>query len=149
MELPTILTNDLMLLIVSLLAFAPILSGYATWKIGQVLFHDEERPRNRIIRRMFMSGLSISVASVYVAALCIGYIISFINGAAPNADFGGLTFALVLLFVFLQPFLNWLSLRALNGGKVDIQNETQDQREDRQFGTERRKLEEQHRVDRE
>ena len=121
MELPTLLTNDLMFLIVLMLAVAPLFSGFAAFKIGQVFFSDTERPRNRIIRRMFSSGITITVASLYVSALAIGYLVEFVSGVALDADFGGVTFGIALLAVFLQPFFNWLALRALNGNIEKLQ----------------------------
>lgn len=144
-ELPTIITNDIFLLAVFALAAAPLFAMYGTFRIGRVYRSDTDRPRNRLLGRMFWSGASISVAGLYVTALSVGYIVSFFAGQAGDADFGGLTFALALITVLIQPYLNWLALNSLNGEVVlDHGPETQNQREDRQFGTERRLLEVEH-----
>lgn len=148
MDILEVLTTDLMFVLVIILAVMPLLSMYATFKIGKVYLSDESRPRNRILRRMFYSGLATSVAGFYITSVCVGYIRRFFdsNTLDPIADVGSVTFALALITVFIQPLLNWLAFRQLRR-EVDalpLTGQTQNQIEDAKFGHERRILEQQH-----
>lgn len=145
-ELPVLATNALFFLLVCLLTIMPIPAIYGAYKIGQVFWADPNRPRNQIIRVMLVSSATSAVASVYVSALSVQYLLNFVlpQSTVNDADFGSVTFAAVLVGVFIQPFLKWRALARL-GTTIEVGvPETQDQREDRQFGEERRKLEQEH-----
>lgn len=115
MELPTELAGNLLLLAAIVLLIVPFFSAYGTYHIAQVFMHDDMRPRNRLIRRFFVSGVFVTLVAFFTMALAIGVVVRAINGEMRPSDFGGVTFAFLLAAVFLQPYFNWRALRALNG----------------------------------
>lgn len=144
MELPTFLTDGLFIAVVVILALMPLAAGYGTFRMGQVLLADTERPRNPIVRRMFWSGVITTVVSVYITLLCVAALMNIVQGEAVEADFGAVTFAAALIALEIQPYLKWITLSKLSIMVDPGVPETQSQREDRQFGEQRRQLEQEH-----
>lgn len=122
----------------------PIISIYVTfvhyrwWRIY--------RP-SPLIRHLLISSIAVDIS-----ALLVAFIVANAYGYIPiDMPQGGNTIILAIgLGIALSvKVYRRISLRALDDPGVDVQErvETQDQREDRQFGEERRKLEQEHNAD--
>jgi hypothetical protein len=149
MELTTTATDILFLAGVAILSLMPILALPSAWKVFRIWKADEDRPRNAILQTLTGGTIINALASAFFALLTIGFWRDTFNGVPPDADFGGVLFVIVLIAVGYVPFMKLRTINKLMGREVDIQEvaETQNQREDREFGAQRRELEVKHNKD--
>lgn len=110
--------NFLMLIEVAFLTLVPLVTIFGTVMIGRIYFSDNEVPRNRILQRMFTTGVVISIAGLFVSILGIQYMLNFSNGTIVDASILSALFVLSLIAVRLQPFLDWRAFSALSHTKV-------------------------------
>lgn len=138
--------EGIFLLMILALSLTPLLSGFAAYKIGQVYLADTTRPRNRILRRLFTSSALITLSALHISFLSAFAIANFFMSGTLNVDPTSITLTISLLALFIQPWLHWRALVALDGGIEILKKipETQNQMEDRRFGDARRDLESVH-----
>lgn len=127
----TSFTPDLFLLLAAVLIVMPFLTISSTIFIMKVYYHDTTEPRNRILRRMMHSGISIAIVSVFVFWLALEYYIKLFTGTfhADHVDFGGVAIAAAFVVLEIQPYLNYRSLKALDGN-VKVLREIPEQRQE-------------------
>lgn len=149
MELQTTATDIMFLAGVAVLSLMPILSLPSAWKVFKIWKADDGRPRNLILQVMTLGTMVNALSSAFFALLTIEFWSDTFNGVPPDADFGGVVFVIVLIAVGYVPFMKLRAINKLKGREAATDNgvETQDQREDRQFGETRRELEVKHNED--
>jgi hypothetical protein len=113
-------TPELFFLLLAFLVVMPFLTVAATWFIIRVYTHDTGHPRNKILKRMRDSGISIAAVSILIGWIALGYWIRFFQGRfePQNVDFGGLALAAAFVVLEIQPWLNYRSLSSLDGNVI-------------------------------
>ena len=122
-----------------LLILIPVVGLYASYK----LWRWQRAYKSRFLWGLFVASIVSDIASFIVGGVAL--LRQMVPDTEPLPPLAGLSLgvALVLLeIVFFYLVIKWRDLDSYIG---EVEGETQDQREDRQFGEQRRELEQKHR----
>lgn len=126
---------------VGLLAFLVLPS---TLYIRGVHQGDTAIPKNELIKALYVNAFVINASALIMTVLVAFFLFRLFSGDMPDPfSLQGMALLTMITAVLTSPVRTARALKKI-GSRADMGGETQNQREDRQFGEERRSLEAEH-----